>query len=225
MKIVIIPGVGYQNNDNDHNYLGKEIIKKLGCGEYEIFKWNHDPFFDPFKVSLIKMKNEYAEFRDRTHRDSLGYQSYRKYVVDVILDFQYALKYGQDIQIIPADYYIGHSAGSLFTIAQNKPSTIIGSPYGLAKYIPKEFMTSDLFMKKMASTSAEILNIINEYDILSYPVDDSRFENLYFSGNKFNPLTYFPLTAHLGYWRSTFVIKNIVDHIKKSCIISSNENK
>ena len=209
MKIIIIPGVGYQTDVDKHNYLGEEIKKKINT-DYEVFNWNHDSV-------PANLTNQFTDVKKRMDKQlpdekALAYNSLRRYIAEAILDFQYAIKYGSTIEIPEADYYIGHSAGSLFAIAQNKPATIMGSPYALVKYGPKDFMDDNGFLAQISLNTNPILNLINEYDVLAHPIYEGMFLNKFFRGSWLNPFTYFPLTAHTSYWESKFVIKSISDH-------------
>lgn len=205
MKVVIIPGVGYQTKKNPLQCLGDRIKSAMSC-EYEIFSWDHTPIKSALEVATLAV-----ELRKD---DGTSYEAMRSFVTEVILDFEFALKYGAVINVPEGDYYIGHSAGSLFAMAQNKPSTIIGSPVALVKYMPKSAHCDNLFVNSILDNCKSVLNLINKYDVVAYPLNEPNVENIYFSGNKLNPLSYFPLTAHTGYWESKFVSDQIIKHMK-----------
>lgn len=198
-KIVIIPGVGYQKDTSKAKELGKNIQERFNC-EYEVFNWDHTGV-KIFESRTIAAKN-------------LAFKPLRDFLIEAILDFEYALKYMEDIDVPVADYYIGHSAGSFFAMAQNKPSTIMGSPFAIIKYMPKGTVERSRVIAKMMNNRELVLNLINEYDVLAYPVEEPIVDNVCFKGGFFNPLTYFPLTAHTGYWTNKFVEDNIVKHLK-----------
>lgn len=202
MKIVIIPGVGYQGNTKAIECLSARVKKEIDC-ELLIFNWDH-----------ASAKREIMRHTAMKNTCGASYDKLRAFVTEVILDFEFAIRYGGIIDIPDADYYIGHSAGSLFTMAQDKPSTMMGSPVALLKYLPKSSNTDNLFVNSILDNDKQILNIINKYDILAYPMDDPEVHNVYFRGSVLNPLAYFPLTAHTGYWENKFVANEIIKHIK-----------
>jgi hypothetical protein len=205
MKIVVISGVGYQNNDDSIKCLMDKIKKKIEC-QYEIFKWNNTPAKTAMQTSSLEL------LLNKTLETS--YSPLRRFVAEVIMDFEFALKYGGVIDVTEADYYIGHSAGTLFTMAQDKPSTMMGSPVALVKYLPTIANSENLFINSILDNDKSILNIINKYDVVAYPLNEPEVENVYFCGSKLNPMSYFPLTAHTGYWKSDFVANQIIKHIK-----------
>lgn len=205
MKIVIIPGVGYQSDNEPLKYLGNKIKEKYSC-DYEIFNWDHTPIKEELEIAMLANKIKTT--------NEMSYIELRSFVTEVILDFEYALKYGGIIDVTEADYYIGHSAGSLFAMAQDKPCTIMGSPIALVRYLPKSNNPYNLFVNTIFDNDKSILNLINKHDVVAYPLNDPEVKNVYFSGNFFNPLAYFPLTAHSSYWKSKFVIDEIVKHLK-----------
>jgi hypothetical protein len=200
MKIVIIPGVGYQSDNKPIEHLGNRIKKDIDC-TYEIFNWHHTPL------------NRCGYCSYKKANDDLAYSDLRDFVTEVILDFEFAVKYGGTISIPFADYYIGHSAGSLFAISQDKPCAMFGSPVALVKYMPKT-TTENLFVNSILDNDKSVLNLVNRYDVVAYPMHEPEVKDVYFDGFCLNPMSYFPLTAHTGYWESSFVAKEIVKHIK-----------
>lgn len=205
MKIVVISGVGYQNNDDSIKCLMGKIQKEVNC-EYEAFKWNNPSLRATMQASTTELL--FNKMSD------VAYELLRRFVTEVIMDFEFALKYGGIVDVPEADYYIGHSAGTLFTMAQDKPSAMMGSPVALVKYLPTVANSENLFINSILDNDKSILNLINKYDVIAYPVNEPEVQNVYFSGSKINPMSYFPLTAHTGYWESNFVASQIAKHIK-----------
>ena len=203
MKIVIIPGVGYQKDNSKENCLGRNIQKEIQC-DFEIFNWDHT-------ILKYAMKSIMEMYECK----EISYSDLRKFIAEVIFDFEFAIKYGGMVDIPEADYYIGHSAGSLFSMSQSKPSAMMGSPVSLVKYLPKISNEENYFINSILDSDKPILNIVNKYDVIAYPMQEPWVKNVYFRESIFNPISYFPLTAHLCYWKNKFVAKEIAKHIKE----------
>jgi hypothetical protein len=106
MKVVVLPGVNVEK-DNIHyeNFLIK-IKNKFRCqGEVYIWEsgWQHP-------------------------ETDLSYSGLRSFASNVILDFQQVIRHASKAFVPDADIYLGHSAGSIIALAQNKPCIIFGSP-------------------------------------------------------------------------------------------------
>jgi len=191
MKIVIFPGVGDDEVRPSHKYFANELEKGLGC-ETEVFVWenghDHPVITLPFKDT-------------------------RNFVCEVILDFQHVVIHAKEIKVPEADIYIGHSAGSILALAQNKPCVIFASPAALVELIYEDEAVKT-YKDVMNGTENKVLNIVNKYDVIAYPLDGTNVENYEYQGGWFKPLTYFPVTAHIHYWRSKKVIKKIIETIK-----------
>ena len=193
MKVVVFPGVGTNDIKPSHKYFLKSIQDGLGC-DGEIFSWEHG---------------------HGSHQTNLPLKKTREFVAEVILDFQQVAVHALDMEVPEADIYIGHSAGSILALAQNKPAVIFGSPAALVELIDrKESSTGGLCQDIMKANQNNILNVINKYDILASPLDWSNVENYKYRGTWISPITYFPLSAHIGYWENKKVIKKIVETIK-----------
>ena len=197
MKIVILPGVGFTKIEPRYEYFLEKITKGLGC-EGEIYCWEHQ-----------------YEFPEIT----LPYKDVREFVCEVILDFQQVVVHALDMKIPEADLYIGHSAGSVLALAQyDKPSVILASPSTLVELIQgmHDDKTKEQIIELMTSHGERpILNIINKYDVLAYPLtfSNNNVENHIYSGNVFNPFSYIPLTCHTHYWKSNEVIEKIINTV------------
>jgi hypothetical protein len=199
MKIVVLPGVGFHNDTKPYENLSKYLMDNLNC-EATPFYWKHDrPLPDV----------------------TLPYKSIRSWGYEVILDFQQVILHAFDMVLPEADYYIGHSAGSILALAQkDKPCIIFGSPAILVEAIRKEKArenSGSFFEAKLmesAQSKKNILNIINKYDQLAYYLNLPNTENIVYQGSWFNPNTYNPLQAHLGYWDNDFTRKKIIETIK-----------
>jgi hypothetical protein len=209
MKIVIIPGVGYQTGTKSYSYFGDKIKSQCSC-EYEIFYWNHD-----FNKVTSDQKTIFKTFSDELKSNTnISYNALRSNIVEILQDFEYALKFGASISVPSADYYIGHSAGSLFALSQDKPCAIMGSPAGILKCLPTSSNVNNLFVSSIIDNDKPILNLVNKYDVIAYPLASVQARNVYFSGSSLNPSSYFPFSAHAGYWESDFVINETLKHIK-----------
>lgn len=191
MKIIVLPGVGFNKSTEVYNAFANKVSKGLNC-ECSVHYWEHD-----WNIPDL----------------SLPYDNFRDYVAEVILDFQQVVRHAFDMNIPEADYYIGHSAGSILSLVQLKPCIIFGSPAALVEVV-NEKNDTDVRIKS-STDSIPILNIINKYDLLSYPLNWDNVNNVYLSGSVFSPTTYFPLSAHIFYWRSDKVIYEIVNAIEK----------
>lgn len=197
MKIITMPGVGFNTNVSGYERFAKYIGDNLNC-ESEVFCWKHTwPLPDI----------------------TLPFENIRTWVYEVLLDFQQVILYAFDMEIPEADYYIGHSAGSILALAQKEKSCVImGSPSILIESIHKSVKFESDFNAKLWKTiesKRNILNVINKYDQLAYYLDLPNVENYVFQGswNKFN--TYNPINAHNGYWENKEVMDVIVKNIKK----------
>lgn len=200
MKIVVMPGVyAYKEKPAYDRFLGK-IAEALQC-DGDIFIWeqgSHHPVTD------------------------LPYQAIRDFTCGVILDFQQAVKHAVDIQVPEADIYLGHSAGGVIALAQkDKPCIIFGCPAVLVEMVEAtekancSNANATELVHRMRSENRPVLNIVNKYDVLAYPFNQPNVENYIFGCSGINPLTYFPLTAHTGYWDNDRVINKIIATIKK----------
>ena len=149
----------------------------------------------------------------------LPYVDIRKFGYEVILDFQQVILHAFDMEVPKADYYIGHSAGSILALAQKDSSSVIfGSPAILVECISKSKSNESDFNAKLLRSienHRNILNIINKYDQLAYYLDLPNVENYVFGGPWYIPNTYNPVYAHSCYWNDQNVINLIVQTIDK----------
>ena len=200
MKIVILPGVGYGEEPKDFK-LKEKLKKKFSCN-VEWFNWKHN----------LQIPNT-----------TLPLKSYRNWICEVILDFQMAVKHSFEIKVPEADYYIGHSAGSILALVQKKHCVIMGSPAILVESV------QNIPSMKCLLESPCIANIIHKYDLLSYPLPFENVENHYVSSNPFRFWNYFPPIAHSAYWSDDKIIDKVVniidhwedDHMQKNSIQNS----
>jgi hypothetical protein len=201
-KIVIVPGVGFQSDTNTYNSFAKKISEGSGCST-ELFYWHHSYPTPSFNLS---------------------YELARIFIAECLLDFQYVLMHEQDIVLPDADYYIGHSAGSLMILSKTtKPSIIMGSPALLIEKLNESnnilgSFSSRVLNRENNSTNRErmvdILNIVNAYDVLAYPLSWANVKNVNVKGSSFLPSSYNPVTAHTSYWNSKDSIKATINQIK-----------
>jgi len=197
MKIVFIYGVGYHEDVSTYEIFLSNIKKQVKRKDVEtsIHIWSHDWSLPVSSKSSFKaIKNFFSE---------------------VVLDFQYAIKYAETMDIPEADLYIGHSAGSIIALSQNKPCILMGSPVALVKEIVEHPGDAEVgVIEKVFKNCCKILNIVNKYDIVSYEVMDNKVQNDVYSGPCYNPLTYLPITAHSDYFKSKIVVKKIAKFIE-----------
>jgi len=201
MKVVVLPGVYvYEDKPKYDDFIGK-IKNKFKC-QGEVFIW--------------EMGWHHPEI-------NLPYKTVRDFTCSVILDFQQAIQQATSISVPEADIYLGHSAGSIIALAQNKPCVIFGSPAALAEAIElrERFSSNESddnlidIVSKIKRVDRPVLNIINRYDVLAYPINQSNIENYYYTGKRINPLSYFPLTAHYDYWNNDRIMKKIFESMEK----------
>ena len=193
MKIVLFPGVAIEEIGDCHKYFFKEITKRLN-GDGEIVPWeigNNHPTFD------------------------LPLKGTREFICKVILDFQTVIVHALEMKVPDADVYLGHSAGSIIALAQkDKNCVTFGSPATLVECIRQKTRSSDDLIDAMDKGNRKILNIINKYDVIAYPINKPNVENFKYQAPWYNPLSFFPATMHSDYWKSETVIKKIVKTIK-----------
>jgi hypothetical protein len=132
-----------------------------------------------------------------------------------MMDFQKVVTGASEVEVPDADIYIGHSAGSIIALAQSdKPAIIMGSPAAVVECIPG-FQLDNLDFPQMIGGDRPILNLINRYDILAYPLEYFNVTNYEYTENYLNPFSFFPLSAHISYWKSKKVHREIIDTISQ----------
>jgi hypothetical protein len=197
MKVIAMPGVGFHSDISTYENFVKKIGDGLGC-EAEMFYWKHDREIPDIKLPYVDI---------------------RKFGYEVILDFQQVILHAFDMEVPKADYYIGHSAGSILALAQKDSSSVIfGSPAILVECISKSKSNESDFNAKLLRSienHRNILNIINKYDQLAYYLDLPNVENYVFGGPWYNPNTYNPVYTHSCYWKDQNVINLIINTIDK----------
>ena len=199
MKIVVLPGVGFNKDKELYQGFLDKITTELKC-KGEVCYWKHD-------WPLPKI--------------TLPYTSLRKWVYEVMLDFQQVVKDAFITPIPQADYYIGHSAGSILALAQKDiPCVIMGSPACLIECLgaqAREGYNEDAIIKlaKILKTPRPVLNIINKYDQLAYYLDHEGVDNMVYRDFWFRFNTYNPIATHSDYWTRKAVTKQIIATIKK----------
>jgi hypothetical protein len=181
MKIVILPGVGFQEDRVDEK-LNEYLSKKLGA-EVIWYNWRHELTYPKIELS---------------------YNFIRKWLSEVIFDFQFSINHAHDIDIPKADYYIGHSAGSLIAAIKDKPCILMGSPITLIE----EYQLNDVLQAPPLPTK-NVLNIINTYDALAYPSTLPYIINQFVKFSWYNPIK-----AHTRYFNNKNVIRAIYKQIK-----------
>lgn len=197
VKIVSLPGIGFHNDHTKYDDFAKYIGKTLCC-DSEMYYWRHE-----WPLPTV----------------TLPYVSLREWTYEVILDFQHVILHTFDTPIPPANYYIGHSAGSVLALAQKDVSCVIfGSPACLVETIKKSDNLKNSDNGKLIDSirsKKHILNIINRYDQMAYYLDFPNVENWVFEGPWYSPSTYEPIGCHRGYWENSDVRKKITETIYK----------
>jgi len=187
-KIVIIPGVGLFHDEVPDRYLFKLIEKELPDYEFDWFNWKH--------VMEIP-------------KTTLSYCSMREWVCEVLLDFQMIIKHALNIKVPEADYYIGHSAGSILTLLQNRPSVICGSPAVLVENVQGVDPVDCLL------SSDAVYNIIHKRDLLAYSFPMPTVENEIVDTDWWKLSNYEPLSAHTSYFQDEKLCNKIINKIKE----------
>jgi len=196
MKIVLLPGVGFNSDKELYDNFLNGITKELGC-EGEVCYWKHD-------WPLPKI--------------TLPYISLRRWISEVILDFQQVVDHAFTTPVPKADYYIGHSAGTILALAQEStPCVLMGSPAVLVECVGNTKKAIDSFggrFMEIITNERPVLNIVHKYDQLAYPLDHDNIENYIYRGPLFAIKTYNPYKAHEDYWKRKKVREKIISTIK-----------
>lgn len=186
-KIVILHGVGFHGDDAPNNLLISEL-KKNPDNEVVWYNWKH--YLEIPKIDL-------------------PYTLAREWACEVILDFQTVIKHAFDLTIPEADFYIGHSAGSILALIQNRPSIIFGSPAILVDTVQGS-NTVDCLLN-----SPKVLNIIHKRDVLAYPFPFPHVDNQYINNNWWNFMEYNPVSAHTCYWDDKTTVQKILSTLQE----------
>lgn len=198
MKVIILPGVGFHGNKSKHEIFISEIKKYLPDDEFEVFYWQHD-----WPMPEIK----------------LPYASVRTWLYEIILDFQQVIKHALTMEVPDADYYIGHSAGSILALVQPNPACItFGSPAVLVECIQEEGQSPEVTVSSQLYSAIDhkkaILNIINKYDQLAYYIAHNNVENYIYANRWWSLNSYNPYAAHEDYWSNKHIAKKIANQLK-----------
>jgi hypothetical protein len=187
-KIVVIPGVGLFGDTIPDRYLFKLIKKELPHFEIEWFNWAHH-----LEIPQV----------------DLSYSTMRKWVCEVLLDFQMIVKHALEIDVPEADFYVGHSAGSILALLQPRPSIICGSPAILVEDLqgihPVDCMLN----------SQPVYNLIHKRDLLAYPFPFEHVDNQITNTGWWKLSGWEPVSAHISYFRDKKLSKKIVKKIKE----------
>src|SRR5574343_1523929 len=110
MKIVVLPGVGFRIANISKYPIVDNLKKKFPQHTVEFFDWKNGLPYPP-------------EFKEDFYHKAI-----RTFAVEVILDFEAVVKYNLFIDLPTADLFIGHSAGAILAMLQNKPCVCMGNP-------------------------------------------------------------------------------------------------
>jgi len=195
MRIVLFPGVAIDDNSKTYENFLTKIRLKCDCeASVHIWEKDHEHLFT-----------------------NLPCKKLRGFVCEVIMDFQQVAIHALDMKVPEADLYIGHSAGSILALAQKKPCIVFGSPANLVELINtkkgKNLKIKDTLNAIMGDDIYPVLNIVNEYDIIAYPLYRGNVTNYKYKAFKYSPFSYFPLTMHSNYWKSAKVMNKIIETI------------
>jgi hypothetical protein len=196
MKIVALPGVGFQDIKDGNIYLVNELKKHFPNDEIEYYPWRHEdikPDLSPFNDCFLM-------------------KPIRNWVIEIILDFQEVVTSAISIDIPDADLYIGHSAGGVISIVRNKPTILMGCPAALIKNL--EYLNLDSVFTNITE-KRPILNIVNKNDVIGLPFKNA--ENYYYSAG------WNPISAHRSYWTNEKVLKKCVEFVKKVKILQGGQ--
>jgi len=191
MKIVVFPGVGFNTATATYTDFSQSLKNGLSC-DVEFFYWKHNWPIPDVTLPIV---------------------SFRKWLFEVILDFQQVVRHAYEMEVPEADYYIGHSAGSILALAQkNSPCVIFGSPACLVECIHNP--PGDNQLNNALRTDRKILNIINKYDPVAYYLTWLNVENFVFMNSWYTLNAYNPVECHNGYWESKVTRNKIIETIK-----------
>jgi hypothetical protein len=194
-KICVLPGVGYHFPIKKKG-LVKHLEKKYPEIDIEFHDWQH----------------QYAK-PDMPWKETWWHHGMRAFSTEVMYDYQQAIKYAFSTVVPRADLYIGHSAGSIISLAQyNKPCIIFGSPATISQNAWFNDKVNYIISSKAehSGIARPVLNIVNKYDVLSYPLQFQNVENVTYKKHRFNPIA-----AHLDYWKNPCVYKMVDLKIKE----------
>lgn len=190
MKIVIFPGVGFQDATDTYEHFAGAVAKRVGGGcSAEVHYW-HNGWTIPLEPELCL-------------------DSWRQWMSKVILDFQKVVKEVDSIPVPDADCYIGHSAGSIIAIAHDKPCITLASPAALVEPIVMDqlFFTRGIDPDKITG-----LNVVHRYDMIAHTLHLKGVENWLYNGSLWSRI---PILAHVDYWKRDDVAEKIGSKIKE----------
>lgn len=194
MKIVVLPGVGFRTGDPSKYPIIQNLQNRFPQHTVELFDWKNGLPYPP-------------DFDEDFYHKAI-----RTFVVEVILDFEAVIKYNLFIDLPVADLYIGHSAGAVLAMMQKKPCACLANPSVLVKDMKPGFY--DFMMDNMAFVTKDnehkMLNIVNKYDVLAFPLNEPWVENIVYKNHCVNLLA-----AHSDYWDSSFVEDVVAEWVTK----------
>jgi hypothetical protein len=185
--IVILPGVGIFDNS---------------IPKYQLFKLAKKHLPD-FKIVWCNWRHIY------TIPETTAHGFIRKWFCEVLFDFQMVTKHADMVDIPKADYYIGHSAGTILALIQNRPCIICGSPALLVDEVMGEDALDYL------NNSPAVYNIIHTRDIIAYDFPLAHVENEYIDSGWWSIKRWNPISAHLCYLRSKKISMKMINKIKE----------
>jgi hypothetical protein len=201
MKVVFIPGVGYQNSNSKYGKFLDGLKEEVNF-EWEIFNWSHS-----------NLEEEHAELHQSDHPE-MEYNILRGWLSESILDFQYVLLHSNEIKVPDADIYIGHSAGSIVALTHAKEKCVLfGSPLNLIELDRVSNNTTLIYSRRAKIT--KVLNFIHKKDVLSHPLKHENVTNIFINNNFLNIFGYSPIKAHNSYWKSKKVKKEMIEALKE----------
>jgi hypothetical protein len=189
MKIVVIPGVGYQSSVDTYDSFSKSIADKVGGNcSYEVYYWHDKEWTVPVEPTL-RLDN------------------WRQWFSEVVLEFKAVIENIDSLTPPEADCYLGHSAGSIIAIAQGKPCVSMASPAAL---VEPALMSRFFASKGIDPNKIALLNAIHKCDIIAHTINLKGVENWEYYGGL---LSMIPLWAHTDYWTNSDVSDKIAEKI------------
>lgn len=189
MKLAILPGIGFHNKEPE-KFIS---FLRAGLGENWQVKW-------------LDWKHGYVA-PELPYKQDIITRGVRTLLEEVIFDFEYAVLHCEDFDMPIADVYIGHSAGSILALGSGTGNIItMGCPASLIESLGGQQMR-----RVLTEAKVPVFNIVNEKDIVSFPITNHNAENWYYkdSGPWYQPI----IGAHFSYWNNPVVMDTILDKI------------
>ena len=192
MKIVVLPGVGFHDKVDPKDIpLINCLMKRFPQDTIEYFNWNNGHTIPPPPEDM-----------------TWWFKPIRKFLIEVIFDFDQVIAHPFETYVPPADIYIGHSAGSVLAMLQGKPTVTFGSPYEFVADLQSlKSLNTKTINRVITERAQPVFNIVNDNDILAANIKVA--ENYHYKAG------WTPWTAHWDYWDNKDVCKHIAAKIEE----------